>query len=545
MAEPRKPKPPTSSEEGEIDDPPASEEGAGAGAETRADADADSDVGADADSDSGADADAGAGADTGAQAGASNGVESGGAPRPKAELEPATGVMRLLRRAAIPFAIFVVTAIVYVVVTGPRTRGPSPNNHFAHLAASWLEGELGVIGNRPPGYNDWACYDTETHDVCPPSAMQRPSENHRWYVSFPPLPAAVLVPMVAIFGLDFSDPLFWAIFAGLAPALLYVLLRRLREERISERERWEDLTLVFLFAFGSVYFYTAVQGSVWFCAHVLAAALIVLFLLFSIGAKRPLWAGVALGLCFMARPSTSLFALFFLLEAMRASIPEGALSLDESASIWRRLGRWLRAVRWAPVLRQCATFAAPILVVGAIAMWMNDARFDDPFEFGHRFLMIRWLPRIEKWGLFNFHYFSKNLAVFLAALPWLSANPPYVIISRHGLALWLTSPNLLAALWPKKVSPLMVSLFVASGLVAILDLCYQNSGWVQFGYRFALDYMPALIVLLALSRRRFGVGFFVLLLLAVAVNTFGAITFDRANIFYDDDVSQERIFQPD
>lgn len=119
------------------------------------------------------------------------------------------------------------------------------------------------------------------------------------------------------------------------------------------------------------------------------------------------------------------------------------------------------------------------------------------------------------------------------------------MISRHGLALWITSPNLVPALWPKKVSPLMVGLFIGTALVAILDLCYQNSGWVQFGYRFSLDYMPGLIVLLALGGRRFGVGFHLLLVFAIAVNTFGAITFDRAAVFYDDDGSQERIFQPD
>ena len=38
-------------------------------------------------------------------------------------------------------------------------------------------------------------------------------------------------------------------------------------------------------------------------------------------------------------------------------------------------------------------------------------------------------------------------------VPWLSATSPYIMISRHGLALWVTSPNLLPALWPKRVSP--------------------------------------------------------------------------------------------
>lgn len=451
----------------------------------------------------------------------------------------------LLRRSPLPAAIFAVTALVYAVVLGPRADGPSENNHFVHLAESWLSGQLEQLGDRPPGYNDWACYDVELESVCRADAHARPRESQRWYVSFPPFPAAVIAPAVAIFGRDFSDPLFWAILAGLAPALLYVLLRRLREDGVSPRTRRDDLILVALFAFGSVYFSTAVQGSVWFAAHVVASSLLVLFLYFAIGARRPFWAGLMLGLCFLTRPSTYPFALFFLFEAMRASRPADAKDAGEDASIWRALATWLRGVRWAPVVRGSALFAAPILAIGGLAMWMNHARFGDPYDFGHQYLMIRWRPRIEKWGLFNYHYLSKNLAVFLASLPWLSATEPFVKISRHGLALWVTSPNLLPALWPKKVSALMVSLFVSTGLVALLDLCYQNSGWVQFGYRFSLDYMPMLIVLLALSRRRFGWGFLAVLVLAVAINLFGAITFDRAHVFYDDDASQDRLFQPD
>ena len=461
------------------------------------------------------------------------------APGPGEPTGPADGGRaRALRRFGLPIAIFVVTATVYALVAGPRTEGPSPNNHFAHLAESYLNGQLGQVGGRPAGTNDWACYDPEIQAPCPANAFQRPNERYRWYVSFPPFPAVVLMPAVAIFGRDFSDPLFWAIFAGLAPAFLFLLLRRLREEEISPRTLKEDLALVVFFAFGSVYFFTAVQGSVWFCAHIVASLLLILFLYFAIGAKSPFWAGLMLGLCFMTRPSTSPFALFFLFEAMRASRAKNAP--DGSGLV-----HWIRHTEWMPVVLKCGFFAAPILAIGGVAMFLNDTRFGDPFEFGHTYLMIRWRPRIEKWGLFNFHFFAKNLSIYVAGLPWLSAAAPYVMISRHGLALWVTSPGLLPLLWPKKITGLMTGLFITCAIVAILDLCYQNSGWVQFGYRFSLDYMPMLIVLLALSRRRFGGLWMTLLVLAIVVNTFGAVTFDRAAMFYDDDSSQERLFQPD
>jgi hypothetical protein len=429
---------------------------------------------------------------------------------------------------AVPLALFVVTATVYVVVLGPERRSrPTPDNHFVHLAMSLLEGQLSVLGNRPPGNNDWALFEG------------------KWYVSFPPFPAVVILPVVAIWKERTLDALFWAVLGGLGPALVYVMLRSLRERGHTGRSAREDVALSLLFAFGTVFFYTAVQGTVWFAAHVVATALLAPYVACAVDARRPVLAGVTLGALFLTRPTTSAAALLFGLEALRVSRRDDAPEAPDDALVWAKIATRFRGVRWGEFARRLGLFSAPILVAGALAMWMNYARFHDPFEFGHRFLQIRWSARIEKWGLFNYHYLAKNLAVLLAALPWLSSAAPYVKISRHGLALWFTTPNLLTALWPRRTTAPMVALFVATALVALWNLLYQNSGWVQFGYRFSLDYLPMLFALLAMGRRRFGPGFWALALFAVVVNGFGAITFDRAWEFYDGDPTQNVIFQPD
>ena len=469
------------------------------------------------------------------------------------------------RRAAAPAAIFVIAACIYAAMLGERATSPSPDNHFVHLAQSFLSGQLGVVGNAPPGTNDWACYDTVAHDMCPPGRFRfDDATRYRWYVSFPPAPAVVIAPAVAIWGQGVWDRLFWALLAGLSPALVYVLLRTLSERGKSDRNPWENLLLTGLFAVGTVFFFTAVQGAVWFAAHVVAVPLIVLYVLFSLDARRPAWAGAMLAIAFMTRPSTLFLAPFFLVEALRVSREvaanqgqsgsEEVATEDDERPPLARLASWLRATELRPLLLRLVLFGAPIVAMGLVAMWMNEARFDDPVEFGHRFLQIRWRPRIEKWGLFNYHYFGKNLAVFLAAMPWLSAAEPYVRISRHGLALWITTPNLLLAPFPRRRlsdgrsrrnAVTVAGLWLAVGVVAILNLCYQNSGWVQFGYRFSLDYLVLIFVLLAMGGRRFGVGFIALALVAVAINTFGAATFDRSPEFYDNDPTQDVIFQPD
>jgi hypothetical protein len=334
---------------------------------------------------------------------------------------------------------------------------------------------------------------------------------------------------VAIFGLGTLDALFWALFAGLAPALLFVVLRFLRESKRSQRSERDDLLVTILFAIGSVYYFVAVQGTVWFAAHIVAAALVCLYLLCAFGARRPLAAGIALGFAFLCRPATLLLAGFFVLQAM-TSPTEDPRPPESSPS---------------RPLRSLLMFALPLVAIVAVAMWHNGARFGDPFEFGHRFLQIRWRSRIETWGLFSSHYLPRNLTVFFLSVPWVLQSSPFVRISRHGLALWFTTPNLLWSLWPRKPDATIVALWAAVLPTALCTLLYQNTGWVQFGYRFSLDYLPLLFVLVALSGRRFGLAFLSCAAFAVLLNTFGAVTFDRYHQFYDDDPTQQVIFQPD
>jgi hypothetical protein len=407
-------------------------------------------------------------------------------------------------RLLVPGLIFAVCAAVYVAMLDTRLKGPSSQPHFLYQADAFLHGELAIRAGKPPTDNDWVRFEKKI------------------YVSFPPFPAIVVAPLVAVWGVKAWDSLFWSVIGGLGPALLFVLLRRMRELGMSERTPRDDLLLTGLFAFGSVFFFVAVQGTVWFAAHVVAVPLIALYVLCSLRAAHPLWAGLALGCAFMTRTTTLVLGIFFLFEA------------------WSYAERDMRVLA-----KKLALFAAPVLAIGVAAMLMNDARFHDPFEFGHSLLEIRWRGRIEKWGLFNYHYLGRNLAVMLASLPWLTSSAPYLMISRHGLALWVTTPNLLYVLWPKRSSSTLLGLAVAAGAVALFNLLYQNSGWIQFGYRFSLDYAVLLFAMLALGGQRFGKRFIALAVVAVVINTFGAITFDRAHRYYDKDPSQKVIFQPD
>jgi hypothetical protein len=421
--------------------------------------------------------------------------------------------------------IYLALTLVYLASAAPeRLERHTPFNHYALLADAWLEGRLDLGGPPPPytGNNDFAVYE------------------EAYYVSFPPLPAVLIAPLVAIAGEpeEVADGRFFLWFAGVGPALLFLSLDRLsrtkdgRGKRRSPRSERENILLTLLFGLGTVYWFSAVQGTVWFAGHVISVALAAAYIRASLDAEHPEIAGAALALAFATRPSLAFAFPFFAFEAYR---------------VHRATPRSLA--------RCAARFALPAALIAGVVLWHNAARFDDPLEFGHRHLAVVWRARIEKWGLFSIHYVGKNLAVILASLPFFgppgAGSPAPFQISGHGLALWITSPFYAWALWPKRSArkdrSLFVALAVTAALVALPSLAYQNTGWIQFGYRFSNDYALFLVLMIAVGARPLRSSFAIAAAVAVSVNAFGALTFQRTGFerFYALDRSAQTIFEPD
>lgn len=411
-------------------------------------------------------------------------------------------------------------------------------NHFAHLAHAWLEGGLDLEAG-PPDYaqnNDFAHY------------------KDRWYVAFPPFPAVILLPFVALAGEPelVRDGQIFLWLSGLGPALLFLALQRLSRLGYSPRGALGNAFLALCFAFGSVFFFTALQGTVWFAAHVVGVVLAAAYLLFAIEARHPFWAGLMVGLGLLTRPPLAFVVGFFAFEAVRMHWSQPQTADSERTRNWlkRRLHHLLallRAIQWPGLLRACALFSLPIVCCLLFTYWHNLARFDDPFETGYQYLTVAWQARMKKWGLFHYHYLPRNLGVLLTMLPWPEKGAVPFRINVHGLALWFTTPLYLWLLWPKLKPSILWALWAAVAAVALPTLFYQNTGWAQFGYRFSNDYAVFLFALLAIGGRRFGVWFFAAALWAVVVNGFGAATFGNPEYraFYYWDGSQKRFYQPD
>ena len=321
------------------------------------------------------------------------------------------------------------------------------------------------------------------------------------------------------------------------------MIEKLRRMGLTSRGPGFSVLLALLFAFGTVYFFTAEQGTVWFAAHVVGAALAALYVLFALDAAHPVLAGLVLGFAFMTRPPILYAAPLFALEALRVST--GTAPLADRVGFFELLSR----IDKKKLTRALVFFAIPVGVVLLLAAWYNQKRFDSPLEFGYRYLTVLWRPRMEKWGLFNYHYLGKNLGVALTGLPWIPkpyAGTPF-LINAHGLAFWFTTPLYVWLLWPRRRTRLHFALVVTVLVVAVPTLFYQNTGWVQFGYRFSNDYAVFLFCLLAIGGFRFGPLFFVASLWSVAVNSFGAATFQKPGYarFYYQEGTQTVMHQPD
>ncbi len=444
--------------------------------------------------------------------------------------------------------LYVLFAGAYLGASGGRLRQHSAYNHYVYLAEGWLAGRLS-LGGPPPNENDWAKVDVLTlrdgrilrgsyggrggpadrfyplrgrHETV--AADEIVSRSSIRYVSFPPLPALLMLPLVAIWRLNFNDVLFTALWAAANPVLLFLLLRFLSRRDLSRRSRVDDLWLTIMFGLGSVYYYCSVVGEVWFTAHVVAVTTVIGFAWAALDAERPVLAGLFVGLGLATRPpGLGFMSVLFLWEAARIT---GVLVVCDG----KRRFRPNRAF-----VRKLFQFGAPLAVVLTVLFVHNWARFGQPFEFGHRYLNVQWQERIQRFGLFNYHFLSRNLAAALILLPRVLARWPFVKISQHGMSLLITSPPLAYTVMPVERSRLTAPLWLTVVATALPSLLYQNSGYVQVGYRFSLDYMIFLMMILAVGNRPLSRTWKALIVVSIPVNLFLAVVFDRYMDFsYDD-----------
>ena len=397
--------------------------------------------------------------------------------------------------------LFGFSLFVYVLSSGSLLAAQSQAPHFVWQADAFLHGQLHLTA-RPPNLNDWVF------------------ERGRWYVSFPPLPAVLMMPFVALWGLSFNDVAFTLPFAAANVALLYRLLRRIQQVEGGSRSEWDHAVFALVFGFGTLAWSCSIRGEVWFTAEVVGVTFTLLYLHAALRAKHPVLAGAALACGTLCRTPIAFSAVFFLLEAF---LDGGRL---DGANLRAALGDPQRRNK---AVKRVALFAAPAAVIAAPMAWMNAVRFGNPAEFGHSHLYANRVNLdIRAHGLFSFHYLGRNLRSAFLLLPKLDLQPFRLGYDPNGMSLLVTTPLFALLLFPRERLRLWRLLWITLAAVALPGFLYQNNGWQQFGFRFSLDYTPYLIILLALSGRALDGVFWLLAALGVAVNAWGAAVFNRS-----------------
>ena len=176
----------------------------------------------------------------------------------------------------------------------------------------------------------------------------------------------------------------------------------------------------------------------------------------------------------------------------------------------------------------------PLVLSGALLLGYNYTRFNNVFDFGYLRQNVSpdLAANLRTYGQFNLHYVPHNVWAMLLSVPTWDAARNQFLPNVEGMSLLLTTPALVYLAVVPRRSPLVTGAWVAIGLLLIPLLTYYNTGWWQFGYRFSMDFMTPVLILLAIAAGE-GVGWKmrVLILLGVVVNEWGTWWFMNPQFF--------------
>lgn len=416
------------------------------------------------------------------------------------------------------------------------------------LATSLLHGHLWIDGSRP-----WI--------------ELVPAGSGHYYLPFPPIPAVVLMPVVAIFGESFSDTNGASALVGAIDVLLVVAM--LRALRLGKAE---TLVLALGFAFGSEVFYVAATGGVHHWTEVLTVMFMLAALNVALRGRTPWLAGVLFGLAVGCRPTALLAAPAFLVLYWRAggwlavhatptepttAAPTAASTASSTASSVATSTATSTASSTAPsaatssgsgsggtavgaTASRIARFVAGgdwtgigMLALGALAVgiWLaiyNIARFGSPAEFGYDLIVGADGKSVlsEGWymnGIVSPLYLARGLYSMLLRGWEFNDAFPWVEPTWAGCSVLFTTPILFFLARRTRADALVLAGWIGLVLPVTLDLMHGNPGYAQFGYRFILDGLPFAWLLLGLlvARRGLTRGMVAAVIVGSAINAYG------------------------
>lgn len=396
-------------------------------------------------------------------------------------------LLSLLRSMAAPISAGLIALVVYLfrAAFSPSGYQRTSTAYFNFLADAFLHGQL-YLRFSPDNVADLVFY------------------GGRYYLYWPPFPAILVMPLVALFGSGVSDILYTAVLTALSIALLAKLLQLLDQQQIAPLSIERRGILVATMAFGSVLLILAPAGRVWHTAQIVGwdcALLATIAALTRSGKWGYFLVGLALACATMSRTAilfNGVWLAFFMLRR------------DQSQPLRRKVALALSGL-------------APLVVGLCLQGWYNWARFGNPLDMGLAWHKVSpfFANDFARYGTFNLHYLPTNLYYEFIA---------YTVMTPQqwmgGGLFWMT-PVLLgapAALWYYRHQAVVWSLLLSCLLTYVpIGLC-MGTGLITFGPRYLLDLMVPIVVLTALGIRRWRIGMLmILMLISCATYILGSI----------------------
>lgn len=371
------------------------------------------------------------------------------------------------------FLLAIAVFVVYFTTSG----GATPYDYFIRLATSFLHGKYYLDSNL-----GWL------NELIPIA-------NGRFAVVYPPTPAIIAIPFVLIFGPNFQQQIMSQIMGALA-AFVWGL--------IAYQKSGKKLTSFWIFllaAFGNIVWYMSSNGSVWYLGQVSAYLFLTLTIYESLNRKRIPILSLYFGLSVLSR-----------LEVVLALPLIIYLNRDKFRKI-----------------KMFFSFILGLSFFGIIYGIYNHLRFGSFLQTGYSLV-----PGIlkEPWyqnGLFNPINIPNHLKIILLTLPKLISSFPFIEPSWAGLAIWITTPAFFYSLRANIKEKAVQFSWVSIILISLLIFSHGETGFTQFGYRFAVDFYPIILFLIveALGKEKLKWHHWLLLFISIFVNLWGVLWINK------------------
>lgn len=356
--------------------------------------------------------------------------------------------------------VFILLIGIHVPVILKFYRIDLENNGYLQLADAMLHGRFYL----PPAahYPDLIQY----HD--------------KWYVPYPPFPALLLMPFVAVLGKFGVNTV--------VVCLLLTCLNLVLSRRILVKLRVDPSLHTWLIAaliFGTGYWFCLFSSMyVYFIAHIVSFTLQLLFLNELLGKRRSLLLGLLIGGSLLTRQLTVVYMVMGLLYIIYESRQR------KNPFPYRQL------------LQLCAGAGAGV----AMYLLYNYVRFGNLFDVGYGYIAYNEIlaDRVNQYGVFSTKYFWFNFYSFFLKgfnLQFEGAG----LLTLKGVDVWGTSlfsasPFVIAAFRARAALPVKVITWATILIILGAQLFYHNNGYTQINsMRFSMDFLPLLFVLIALG----------------------------------------------